>query len=76
MLPLPPEPKLSSPGFDFASATRSAIDFTGSAAGTTATSGVTTTRATGTKSRAGSNARFLYSAGLALSMPRFPISSV
>ena len=76
MLPLPPEPKLISPGFALAIATSSAIDRAGSAAGTTATRGVTTTRAIGVKSFAGSKVSLGYSAGLAESMPRLPISSV
>ena len=50
MLPLPPEPKLNSPGRARSAASNCAMLVMGEAAGTTATSGCTITREIGAKS--------------------------
>ena len=63
---------MSSPGFVFAYAINSAIDFTGTAGPTTITNGVDATRLTGAKSFKLSYGIFGSSAGLIVSGPGEP----
>ena len=63
-LPTPACPKLSAPGFAFATATRSATLFTADPTGTTSTLGCTARGAMSMKSRVVSYGSFAYMAGL------------
>ena len=68
----PGEPKLSSPGFDFAIATNSATLLAGTAGLATRMLGTSATRVIGMKSFAGLSARFGKIAGLIAIVPMLP----
>ncbi len=68
----PGEPKLSSPGFDFASATNSATLFAGTLGLATRMLGTSATSEIGMKSFVGFSARFAKIAGLIAIVPMLP----